>query len=163
MAVGQMRGEIIGSKYREHAMRFVPDCITRPRLTIEAALRSAVGISLDRDINLVNDGFDFVTRFPQWLARFASDTVGKIFQIGLHPASERPDYCNPVTQRSGGPIGPSSSSGSNSRIDITGRAAPQLGPCCRFVGYQFRQIRYCPNAIISWPFTIVCRLWLYIK
>ncbi len=64
MPVGQMRRKIIGTKHREHAMRFVANGVARSGLAVKAALRGAVGIGFDRDVDLVDDGFDLVARFP---------------------------------------------------------------------------------------------------
>ena len=73
MAIGQMCGEIIRAKHRQHAMRFVPHRVARPGFAIEQALRCAVGIGFDRDIDFVSDRFHLGARFPHGLAGFARD------------------------------------------------------------------------------------------
>ena len=55
MAVGQMRGEVVGAEHRQHAVRLVADGGARAHRALEAALRGAFAIGGDRDIDLGDD------------------------------------------------------------------------------------------------------------
>ena len=73
MAIRQMRGEIIRAKHCQHTMRFVPHRVARSGLAVEQALRCAVGIGFDRDIDFVRNRFHLGARFPHRFAGFARD------------------------------------------------------------------------------------------
>ncbi len=55
MAIGQMRGEIIGAKHRQHAVRFVPHRIAQAHRPLKPPLRRALAIGLNRNIHFVGD------------------------------------------------------------------------------------------------------------
>ena len=77
VAVGQMRREIIGAEHREHAVRLVADGDAGAERAFEPPLRGAVGISRDRNVDLVDDRLDLGARFPERLAGLARDQVGE--------------------------------------------------------------------------------------
>ncbi len=106
MAIGQMCGEIIGSKNREYTMRLMAHRIARAGLAIKAALRCPVGIGLYRDIDLVDHRFDFGARFPQRFAGFARNEIGKFLKIGFGSAGKSANPFQPAAQRCRCPTAP---------------------------------------------------------
>ena len=125
MAVGQMRGEIIGAKHREHAVRLVPERHARPRLTIEATLRGALRIGLDRDVDLGDHRIDFGARFPQRLAGFARDCIGEGVAAGTDDIGEAAERLCPIGERLRSPASPALPRAADFGIDVADRAAPQ--------------------------------------
>ena len=68
VAVGQVRGEIIGPEHGEHAVRLVAHRDLVAERGFELPLRRALGIGVDRDLDLVDDRADLGPRFPKGLA-----------------------------------------------------------------------------------------------
>ena len=67
VAVGQVRGEIVGPEHGEHAMRLVAHRDLVAQRGLELPLRGALRISVDRNFDLVDDRADFGPRFPKGL------------------------------------------------------------------------------------------------
>ena len=78
VAVGQVRREIVGPEHGEHAVRLVADRDPVAERGFELPLRRALGIGLDRDLDLVDDRADLGPRFPQRLAGLARDQLGEL-------------------------------------------------------------------------------------
>ena len=124
MPVGQMRGKIIGTEHGQHAVRFMPQRAAAAGFAVQPALRCAVGIGLDRDIDLVDDRLYFGPRFPQWFTGFAGNEVSKYFDIDTHPVGKAAHAVHPVGQRCGGPYRPSLTCSRDLAVDIAYCSAP---------------------------------------
>ena len=124
MAIGQMRGEIIRAKDCQYAMRFVPHRIARSGLAIKQALRCAVCIGFDRDIDFVGDRFHLGARFPHGLAGFARNQPRQIFHVSVDLAAEAAQSLNAVGKRGSGPARPRFARSGNFAVNVAGFAAP---------------------------------------
>ena len=70
VAVGQVRGEIIGAEHRQHAMRLVADRDLVAERRLELPLRRALGIGVDRNLDLVDDRARLRSSLPTTACRF---------------------------------------------------------------------------------------------
>ena len=107
VAVGQVRGEIIRARARRarHAACGGPRSVAERRF--ELPLRRALGIGVDRDLDLVDDRADLGPRFPERLAGLARDQLGELgflacarhWRSGAAPRSDRRANARPRPAR----------------------------------------------------------------
>ena len=132
VAVGQMRGEIIGAEHGQHAMRLVAHRDLVAERGFELPLRGALGISVDRNLDLVDDRSDFGPRFPIRLAGFARDEVGEILLAGANLIGEAAQRLAAVSDRMRRPFGPGGARGGDFVPGIADFARPDFRARRRF-------------------------------
>ena len=94
--VGQVRGEVVRPEHGEHAMGFVAHRDAIAEVGLHLPLGSSLGISVDRDFDLVDDGGNLSPRLPQRLAGFAGDQLGELGILLSHDIGEAADGLDAV-------------------------------------------------------------------
>ena len=103
--LGKCAGKLYGPSTAEHAVRLVADRDLVAERRLEPPLRRALGISVDRDLDLVDHRRDLGPRFPKGLAGFARDQVGELAFASPHDVGEAAQGFGPVGDRVRGPSG----------------------------------------------------------
>ena len=96
VAVGKVRRKIVGSEHAEDAMRLVADRDPVAEGSFHLSLRRPLGIGLDRDVDLVDDGRDFGPRLPQRFASLARDQLGKFGFLAADDIGEAAQCLNAI-------------------------------------------------------------------
>ena len=131
MAIGQMGGEVIGAKHRHNAMRLMPNARARSGGGCNVPIWRALGIGVDRNRDLVDDGIYFGARFPNGFARFLRNQGRKGLVSAAHNLCKAFDQRNPLCQWPRRPLGEGGMRGSNVCRHRADRAAPEFGARCR--------------------------------
>lgn len=148
MPVGQVAGEIVGTEYRHHAMRLVPQhgggVGQRTGL-----LAGALAERLHRDRHLVDHAGHFGGRLPQRLAGFLADRPGQLVGAGLEGRSEALEQLDALLQRAPRPGREGLAGGAHGGIDLGGvSAAP--GPD-HALANRVEDSRVSPWPASHWP------------
>ena len=126
VTVGKMRGEVIGPEDRENAVRLMADGDTVAERRLELPLRSALCISVDGNLDLVDDGGDLGAGFPQRLAGLAGDQLGEFGLALAHDVGEAAQRFHPVGDGECGPFRPGGAGNRHFGSSISDAAAPKL-------------------------------------
>lgn len=103
VAVREVRREIVRPQDREHAVRLVPDRDPVAHRRLELPLRRALGISLDRNLNLVDHRRDLGPRLPEGLPGLVRDDLREGVFLGPDDVREAAERLDPVGGRMRGP------------------------------------------------------------
>ncbi len=124
MAVGQVRGEIVGAEHRHHAVRLVAQRGLALQRAVELALPGPLGIGADRDLDLVDHRFHFGPRFPHGFAGLAGDQLGEFILFLAHLVGKAAHQLHPLGERLCCPLRPGAAGPRHRFIDIAMLAAP---------------------------------------
>ena len=126
VAVGQMHREIVRPQHRQHAVRLVAHRDAVAERGLELALRRALGIGLDRNLDLVDHRRDLGPRFPIRLAGFLRDQLGEFILALADDIGEAAHGLDPVSDRMRRPGRPARARRLDLEVGIADRAGPDF-------------------------------------